>query len=97
VILYRLRNTREGRKRDEFASGEIHYADGSVQLDVPDRNLARSIQKHFQESFRVRAVRGSLETFLSHTWIDLLPGTEQHFDEGLRQLVRLNLIVEDGP
>jgi len=63
---------------------------------VPDRSLAKSIQKHFQESFRVRAVRGSLETFLGHAWVDLLPGTEQHFDEGLRQLVRLNLVTEDG-
>ncbi len=96
MILYRLRNTREGRKRDEFASGEIHYENGSVQVDVPDRSLAKSIQKHFQESFRVRAVRGSLETFLGHAWVDLLPGTEQHFDEGLRQLVRLNLVTEDG-
>ncbi|MBS2034939.1 hypothetical protein JST97_08120 [bacterium] len=96
MILYRLRSTREGRKRDEFPSGEIHYENGSVILDVPDRALAKSIQKHFQESFRVRAVRGSLETFLGHTWIDLHPGSEQHFDEGLRQLVHLNLIVEDG-
>ena len=95
MILYRLRNTREGRKRDEFASGEVHYENGSVRLEVPDRNLAKSIQKHFQECFRVRAVRGSLETFLSHAWIELQPGTEQHFDEGLRQLVRLNLVAED--
>ncbi|MBX3169620.1 MAG: hypothetical protein KF760_19615 [Candidatus Eremiobacteraeota bacterium] len=95
MILYRLRNTREGRKRDEFASGEIHYQNGSVHLDVPDRSLAKSVQKHFLESFRVRAVRGSLETFLGHAWIDLLPGSEQHFDEGLRQLVRLNLIAEE--
>lgn len=96
MIVYRLRNTKEGRKRDEFPSGELHYQNGSVQLDVPDRTLAKSIQKHFQESFRVRAVRGSLETFLGHAWVDLHPGTEQHFDEGLRQLVRLNLVAEDG-
>lgn len=96
MILYRLRSTREGRKRDEFPSGEIHYENGSVRVDVPDRNLAKSVQKHFQESFRVRAVRGSLDTFLGHAWVDLHPGSEQHFDEGLRQLVHLNLIAEDG-
>lgn len=95
MIIYRLRNTREGRKRDEFPSGEIHFADGAVRVDVPDRNLARSLQKHFQETFRVRAVRGSLETFLGHSWVELQPGSEQHFDEGLRQLVHLNLIAEE--
>lgn len=94
MILYRLRSTREGRKRDEFPSGEIFYEAGGMRLDVPDRNLAKSIQKHFQESFRVRAVRGTLDTFLGHAWIELEPGSEQHFDEGLRQLVRLNLVAE---
>jgi len=94
MILYRLRSTREGRKRDEFPSGEIFFDENGLRLDVPDRTLSKSISKHFQENFRVRAVRGTTETFLSHAWISLEPGSEQHFDEGLRQLVRLNLVAE---
>lgn len=95
MILYRLRSTREGRKRDEFPSGSIHFREGRLELDVPDRNLARSILKHMGESYRVREVRGSPETFLGHAWITLFPGTEQHFDEAVRQLVRLNLVAEE--
>ena len=94
MILYRLRSTREGRKRDEFPSGEIFFDENGLRLDMPDRNLAKTIHKHFQECFRVRAVRGTLETFLGHAWISLEPGSEQHFDEGLRQLVHLNLVAE---
>ena len=78
MILYRLRSTREGRKRDEFPSGEIFYEAGGMRLDVPDRNLAKSIQKHFQESFRVRAVRGTPDTFLGHAWIELEPVSYTH-------------------
>jgi len=96
MILYRLRSTREGRKRDEFPSGTIDFVEGQVQLDVPDKELARAIHKLLQESFRVRAVRGSTETFLGHAWITLEPGSEQHFDEALRHLVRLNLMAEDA-
>ena len=96
MILYRLRNTREGRKRDEFPSGTIAFENGQLLLDVPDRNLARSIVKLFEESFRVREVRGSTDTFLGHCWVMLQPGGEQHYDEGLRQLVRLNLVVVEG-
>lgn len=95
MILYRLRNTREGRKRDEFPSGSIRYTEGRLELDVPDKTLARSILKHMGENFRVREVRGSPETFLSHAWITLHPGTEQHYDEAVRQLVRLNLVAEE--
>ncbi len=94
MILYRLRTTREGRKRDEFPSGHIFFEEGQVRLDVPDRPLAKSIRTHMLESFRVRAVRGSTDTFLSHTWVTLEPGSEQHFDEAIRQLVRLNLVAE---
>jgi hypothetical protein len=96
MILYRLRSTREGRKRDEFPSGSVEFVDGQVRLDVPDRNLARSIQALLQETFRVREVRGTPETFLGHAWIELSPGSEQHFDEALRHLVRLNLVAEAG-
>lgn len=94
MILYRLRTTREGRKRDEFPSGEIYYKDGAIHLEVADRNLAKTIQSHFQQCFKVRAVRGSQETFLGHTWLELSPGSEHHFDEGIRQLVHLNLHAE---
>ena len=94
MILYRLRVTREGRKRDEFPSGSIFFEAGQLRLDVPDRQLARSIQNLFQEPFQVRSVRGSTDTFLSHSWVTLQPGSEQHFDEAVRQLVRLNLVLE---
>ncbi|MBT9586317.1 hypothetical protein IV102_23445 [bacterium] len=96
MILYRLRSTREGRKRDEFPSGSITFEEGQVRLDVPDRNLAKSIVALFQENFRVREMRGSLDTFLGHAWVVLRPGSEQHYDEGLRHLVRLNLVAEEG-
>lgn len=96
MIVYRLRNTKTGRKRDEFPAGTLDFADGQLHLDIPDRALARRIQGLFSETYQVRVVRGSCETFLAHAWVDLEPGSEQHFDEGLRRMVRLDLDVEEG-
>jgi hypothetical protein len=96
MILYRLRNTREGRKREELPAGTLTFEGGQLVLDVPDRKLAQRILALFGETYRVRAVRGSPETFFAHTWIDLPPGSEQHFDEGLRRLVRLELDYVEG-
>ena len=91
MILYRLRNTKEGRKREEFPVGTLFFSDGQVRAEVSDRSLQKRIQQLFSESFRVRVVRGSPDTFLAHAWVTLEPGSEQHFDEGLRRLVHLEL------
>lgn len=96
IVLYRLRTTKEGRKREEFPAGSLDFQDGKLLLEVPDRALAKSITRLFDEAYQVRVVRGSTETFLSHAWKTLEPGSEQHFDEGLRRLVRLNLVVEES-
>lgn len=96
-VVYRLRSTREGRKREEFPAGTLDWGEGGLHLDIPDRTLSRSIKSLFGEVFRVRAVRGGPETFLGHSWLQLEPGSEQHFDEALRRLVRLNLVVEETP
>ncbi len=95
MILYRVRNTREGRKRDEFPVGTLNFRDGKLVLEVPDRGLASRIERLFQEPFRVRVVRGSTDTFLSHAWIEIEPGDERHYDEGLRRLIQLDLTAEE--
>ena len=96
MIVYRVRNTKEGRKRDEFPAGTLEFREGQLLLEVPDRALASRIQKLFQEPFRVRVVRGSTDTYLAHSWTQLEPGDERHFDEGLRRLIQLNLTVEES-
>lgn len=96
MILYRLRTTREGRKREEFPAGTLTYRDGQTVVDVPDKVLSKKIQQLFAESYSVRVVRGTAETYLAHAWVTLEPGSEQHFDEGLRRLVHLELDVTDG-
>lgn len=95
MILYRLRNTKEGRKREEFPVGTVSFREGQTCIEVSDRALSKRIGQLFAETFRVRVVRGTPETFLSHAWLSLEPGTEQHFDEGLRRLVHLELDVVD--
>jgi len=96
IVLYRLRTTKEGRKREEFPAGSLDFQEGKLVLEVPDRTLAKNITRLFEETYQVRVVRGSAETFLGHAWQNLEPGSEQHFDEGLRRLVRLNLVVEES-
>jgi hypothetical protein len=96
MILYRLRTTREGRKREEFPAGTLTFEDGKTVVDVYDKVLRAKIQQLFAEQYRVRVVRGTPDTYLAHAWITLEPGSEQHFDEGLRRLVHLELDVAES-
>lgn len=95
MILYRLRNTRSGRRRDEFPAGSLDFVDGRLALEVHDKALSKKLSALFAETYRVRRVCGSPETFLGHTWVDLQPGSEQHYHEGLRRLIHLDLMVDD--
>jgi hypothetical protein len=94
MILYRLRNTKEGRRREEFPVGTLDFREGQVIVEVSDRQLSKQVKALFGETFRVREARGQVDTYLGHAWVDLVPGNERHFDEGLRRLVRLSLSCE---
>ena len=90
-VLYPMRSTREGRKVGEFPVGSVVFRDGQVLVDVPDRKLQSRLEALFGETYRVRRVQGGWETALAHSWEELPPGSERHFDEGLRRLLRLDL------
>ena len=95
VAIYPMRQTKEGRKQGEFPVGSLELVEGQVVVDIPDRRLASQVRDLFCNVFRVRRMLGGMETAMAHTWEDLLPGGERHFDEGVRRLLRLDLVGLD--
>jgi hypothetical protein len=96
MILYRLLPGREGRTRSEFPVGEIHFLEQQCLIDVPDRQLSKTLRGFFERRFQVR-IDCSTESILAHGWIELQPGNLAHYQEGLRRLFSLGLLaVEQG-
>jgi hypothetical protein len=93
MVIYRLLPSKDGRKRSEFPVGEVELSEAGCQVHVPDRQLRQKLETLFSDTFRVRVNRSN-ESILSHSWQDVLPGTAAHFEEGLRRMLSLGLIVD---
>ena len=92
-VLLPLRNSKEGRKRGEFPLGTVSYREPQIEMEVPDRRTCARLREHFSQTYRVRIFRGAEENVMAHGFEELAPGSERHFDEGLRRLPRLDLIA----
>lgn len=91
-LLYPMRNTKEGRKPGEFHVGTCTFQNGRVALDVPDKKMSIRLQQHFALPLRVRFFDGVADNVMAHGFEELAPGTPEHFEEGLRRLLRLDLM-----
>lgn len=97
MILYPLRDTRDGRQPGEFPVGTVSWnaAEGIV-LEVPDRELFATLHRHFSRPLQARRAQGSPTSVLTHDWVDLAPGTEGHFREALARLHRLGVVAREA-
>jgi len=93
VVLYPVRYTKEGRRLGEFPVGTVVLAEGQIVVDVPDKKIRAKVEELFGQPFKVRVPRGNVETVLGHSWQELSPGHPLHFQEGLRRLLRLDLMA----
>lgn len=97
MILYPLRTTREGRQPGEFPVGTVTWtAAEGVVLECPDRELFATLHRHFSRPLQARRALGSPASVLTHEWVELAPGTEQHFREALARLHRLGVVAREG-
>lgn len=68
-------------------------AENGVVLDVPDRELFRALHGHFSRPLLARRARGSPASVLAHEWVELPPGTEDHFREALARLHTFGVVA----
>lgn len=93
MVLYPVKYTKEGRRHGEFPVGTVMLAGGQIVVDVPDKKLRAKVEELFAQPFKVRVSLGNVETVLGHSWREVAPGHPLHFQEGLRRLLRLDLMA----
>ncbi len=93
MVLYPVKYTKEGRRLGEFPVGTVDLTDGRIVVDVPDKKIRGKVEELFGQPFKIRVPRGSAETVLGHSWQEVGPGHPQHFQEGLRRLLRVDLMA----
>ena len=91
-LLYPLRSLKEGRKQGEFHLGTCTFENGQLVLDVPDKKMTARLRQHFSSPLRVRVFDGQGEVVMAHRFQELAPGTQEHFEEGLRRLLRVDIL-----
>jgi hypothetical protein len=96
-LLYPVRSGKEGRKQGEFHLGTCRFENGQLELDVPDKKMAARLRQHFGTSFRVRVFGGEGDNVMAHRFEELAPGTREHFQEGLRCLLRVDVLPIPEP
>lgn len=97
MILYPLRVTRDGRQAGEFPVGTVTWsAAEGVVLECPDRELFATLHRHFSRPLHARRAQGSPTSVLTHDWVELPPGTEEHYREAVSRLHRLGVVARES-
>lgn len=92
-VIYPLINTRNGRKRSEFAVATVYQdEENKVVLDCPDREIAKVLKRHFNTVLDVRESCGTTASVLTYQWKEVFPGCQQHFTEALARLHTLGYL-----
>lgn len=95
-VVYPLVNGREGRKKGEFPVGTIEVEEGAVKLECPDYAIHRRLENLFCSSLRVRRPLGGPDGALTYGWIELEPGSDEHFSEAAARLHQLGFEAEEA-
>lgn len=97
MILYPLRPTRDGRQAGEFPVGTLAWsAAEGVVLECPDRELFAALHRHFSRPLPARRAHGTPASAMFHGWVELAPGTEEHFREAVARLHRLGVVAREA-
>ncbi|HXE73692.1 MAG TPA: hypothetical protein VNO81_13605 [Candidatus Nitrosotenuis sp.] len=96
MLLYPLRATREGRRAGEFPLATVQWTPQGVVLECPDHQLAERLRQVFFRPLKARVARVAAGEVQGHRWVELPPGTEEHFREALLRLHRLDLVARPG-
>ena len=91
-VVFPLRASKEGRKRGEYPLGTVEFSLPDILFDIPDRKVLARLRKHFSQNYKIPVFAGT-EGVMAHRFEELEPADEGHFEEGLRRLVRLDMVA----
>ncbi len=93
-MLYSYRRSDRGRIRGEFPLGKIAFDEHGLRIQVRDRALREQLEAYFAEEIWVPIPLGDQDRVMGHTWEVLEPGEPEHFEEAVRRLPQLELLLE---
>jgi hypothetical protein len=91
ILIYPLLKTSKGLCPGEFEVAEVSLANGRTMIHCPDGALREKISQIFSTPIRARKITGEIPRLFSHHYEDIMPDTEEFFQEILYRLKNHNL------